>query len=273
MRFMAERPQNTMTQTPCRMEPMMQAIPYRIRCSEIWGGTRNTDSDVCTRGIMASIHSSACGAEQGGDIYYLALCSNDVLTRAVIADVRGHGSAVTQVGEWAYRALDESMDTLDSTIILKQLNQLIHSQGFGALTTAVVAAFYIPDSSLSICYGGHPPALFRQEARASNWKRLEPPPSTVPTNLLLGALPDTLYDQMVFQMHSGDRIALYTDGITECENPEGAQLGVEGLCSILQQREDHDLPALKQEVIRELSQFVGGKPHEDDITLLLMEVR
>jgi len=86
-------------------------------------------------------------------------------------------------------------------------------------------------------------------------------------------LPDTLYDQMLFHLHSGDRIALYTDGITECENSEGAQLGVEGLCSLLQQREDQDLALLKQEVIRELSKYAGGKPHEDDITLLLMEVR
>jgi phosphoserine phosphatase RsbU/P len=255
------------------MEPMMQVIPYRIRCSEVWGGTRNTDSDVCTAGITASIYSSACDAEQGGDIYYLALCSNDVLTRAVIADVRGHGSAVTQIGQWVYKALDESMDTLDGTIILKQLNKLIHAHGFRALTTAVVAGFYRPDSSLSICYGGHPPVLLRQEARASNWERLDPPPSSVPTNLLLGTLPDTLYDQMVFQLHSGDRFALYTDGITECENSEGAQLGVEGLCSFLQQREDQDLAALKQEVIHNLSEYASGKPHEDDITLLLMEVR
>ena len=252
----------------------MQAIPYRMRCSEIWGGMRNTDSDVCTRGITASIYSSsACDAEQGGDIYYLAVCSNDVLTRTVIADVRGHGSAVAQIGQWVYKALDESMDTLDGSIVLEQLNQQIHAHGLRALTTAVVAGFYAPDFSLSICYGGHPPVLFRQEARVSNWKRLDPPPSPAPTNLLLGALPDTLYDQMVFELHSGDRIALYTDGITECENSEGTQLGVEGLCSFLQQREDQHLATQKQGVISDLSKYAGEKSYEDDVTLLLMEIR
>jgi sigma-B regulation protein RsbU (phosphoserine phosphatase) len=234
---------------------------------------RNTDSDVCTRGITASIYSAACDAEQGGDIYYLALCSSDVLTRTVIADVRGHGSAVAQIGQWVYKALDDSMDILDGSIVLEQLNRQIHAHGLKALTTAVVVGFYVQDFSLSICYGGHPPALFRQEARASNWKRLDPPASSVPTNLLLGALPDTLYDQMVFQLHSGDRIALYTDGITECENSEGTQLGVEGLCSFLEQREDQELSMLKQGVIGELSRYAGGKSYEDDVTLLLMEIR
>ena len=237
------------------------------------GGMRNTNSDVCTRGIAASIYSVASDAEQGGDIYYLSVCSSDILTRSVIADVRGHGAAVAQIGQWVYSALDDSMDTLDGSIILERLNQLIHTHGLEALTTAVVASFYVQDFSLSICYGGHPPVLFRQEARASNWRRLDAPLSSVPTNLLLGALPNTLYDQMVFQVHSGDRIALYTDGITECENSAGTQLGVDGLCSFLQQREDRDLGTLKQGIVEDLSKYAGNKPYEDDVTLLLMEIR
>lgn len=59
----------------------------------------NVDSDVCTRGITASIHASACDSEQGGDIYYLAVCSSDLLTRIVVADVRGHGASVAQMGK------------------------------------------------------------------------------------------------------------------------------------------------------------------------------
>jgi sigma-B regulation protein RsbU (phosphoserine phosphatase) len=49
--------------------------PYRIRCSEIWGGIRVVDTDVCTRGINASIFSIACGDVMGGDIYYFSVCS------------------------------------------------------------------------------------------------------------------------------------------------------------------------------------------------------
>lgn len=251
----------------------MEAFSHRLHCSEIWGGMRNADADVSTRGITASIYSSACDADQGGDIYYLAVCSSDVLTRTVIADVRGHGSAVAQIGQWVYKALEDSMDTLDGGVILEQLNRQTYAHGLRALTTAVVAGFYANDFSLSICYAGHPPVLFRQESGASNWKRLDPAPSATPTNLLLGALPDTLYDQMVFQLHSGDRIALYTDGITECEDSAGTQLGVEGLCSFLERREHQELAVLKQEIIRELSKFANGKPFEDDITLLLMEIR
>jgi len=252
---------------------MNTIFPYRIRCSEIWGGMRNADSDVCTRGITASIYAVACDAEQGGDIYYLAVCSSDLLTRTVIADVRGHGSAVAQIGQWVYEALSDSMDTLDGTHILERLNHLIYAHGIAALTTAVVVGFYAQDFSVSICYGGHPPVLFRQQNQESGWKRLDPSPSCAPTNLPLGVLPGTLYEQSVFQLRSGDRIALYTDGVTECEKVDGSQLGVAGLCEMLQRQGTQELSAMKKGVMGELSEYAGTGLYEDDLTLLLMEIR
>ena len=55
------------------MNPSALSVPYRIRYSEIWGGMLNVDSDVCTRGITASFHASACHSEQGGG-YLLSGC-------------------------------------------------------------------------------------------------------------------------------------------------------------------------------------------------------
>jgi serine phosphatase RsbU (regulator of sigma subunit) len=252
---------------------MTEIIPYRIRCSEIWGGVSNTNSDVCTRGINASIYAVACDADQGGDIYYLAVCSGDLLTRIVIADVRGYGAPVAQIGQWVYEGLGESMNTLDGTIILEQLNRLIHAHGIEAMTTAVVVGFYVQDFGLSICYGGHPPVLLRRHTYQANWERVDPPPSSNPTNLPLDVLPGTRYEQILFPLRSGDRIALYTDGVTECESSDGSQLGVEGLCGVLQRQGTHELSAIKQGVLDGLLEYADRESHEDDLTLLLMEIR
>jgi hypothetical protein len=48
---------------------------------------------------------------------------------------------------------------------------------------------------------------------------------------------------------------------------------VEELCSFLQQREDQELALLKRGVIGELSKYADGRSYEDDVTLLLMEIR
>ena len=39
---------------------------HHIACSEIWGGARDEDLDACTRGIVASLHSSASNGRKGG---------------------------------------------------------------------------------------------------------------------------------------------------------------------------------------------------------------
>ena len=66
----------------------------RIRCAEIWGGVHNCDEDILTSGITASLYSAAADGGRGGDIYYLSVCSSDLLTRIAIADVVG------QVRRW-----------------------------------------------------------------------------------------------------------------------------------------------------------------------------
>ncbi len=71
--------------------------PYEIRCAEIWGGAASTQDKVKTPGVRAAIHSSAGGAEKGGDLYYFSVCAYDTLTRIAIADVRGHGLAASQL--------------------------------------------------------------------------------------------------------------------------------------------------------------------------------
>lgn len=49
-----------------------QVIPsptVSLRCSEIWGGIRNVNIDVCTNGLTSSLYAAASGAAEGGDVY------------------------------------------------------------------------------------------------------------------------------------------------------------------------------------------------------------
>ena len=83
---------------------------HRIQCTEIWGGIKNQDADVCSRGLTASLYSSACEGGKGGDIYYLSVCGEDKLTRIAIADVVGHGEQVSAVSQWLYDTLQDRMN-------------------------------------------------------------------------------------------------------------------------------------------------------------------
>jgi len=92
-------------------------------------------------------------------------------------------------------------------------------------------------------------------------------------SMMLGALPNAVRDEPVIEMdlEPGERILLYTDGITEVFNDRGEMLGVEGLqnfvreCSLLPFYEM--LPAILGRA--EAWQF---GPFVDDVTLILTEV-
>ena len=207
----------------------------------------------------------------GGDIYYLSVCSSDSLTRLILADLRGHGECVSELSQWIYGALRDNMNSLDGSSILRSLNKTLFDQGFQAITTAVVISFYVPNSMLYFSYAGHPPALLRKKS-GQNWAPLLSQPNDLPVNLPLGVFRSTTYDQDSVRLRAGDRVAIYTDGITETQSQAGEDFGGERLCTILEQASYEDISVAKHNLIHALSLHSLHSPCQDDLTLLLMEV-
>ncbi len=255
--------QNTMTSTT--------GSTYQLHCSEIWGGNQDVDCDVCTTGITASIYSNSCDGLQGGDIYYVTVCNNELLTRVMLADLRGHGEQVSQLSAWIYEALRESMNTLDGASVLKSLNHILFGRGFGAITTATVLSFYTVNSKLYFCYAGHPPALLRKRSGQA-WQRLLSASAHDRANLPLGILPSTEYDQDTVSLQSGDRLAIYTDGVTESFSETEEEFGEERLCALLERSRDEEISAIKHRLTDALNEHTGGAARSDDLTLMLIEI-
>lgn len=71
------------------------------------------------------------------------------------------------------------------------------------------------------------------------------------------------------ELSSGDRLLIYTDGITERFNPEGRQYGEERLLAELEKEGPADPPELLQTVMQSVAQFAQGRPADDDQALLI----
>ena len=243
---------------------------HQIRCAAIWGGISVVDLDVRTRGISASIQSTASGGERGGDMYYFSLCSADMLTRVAVADMRGHGEQVSHLSQWLYNSLEERMNSLDGAGVLSDLNGIVHAHGFEALTTAAVVSYYLGDSNLYFSYAGHPPILLRRGG--GEWTALPLEGSPGPANLPLGAMRGARYDQAKTNLQPGDRIFVYTDGIPECPDPAGEFYGEERLLDVLQRTAHLSTAEIKQTVFESVGKHVGGPLLHDDCTLMVLEV-
>lgn len=98
------------------------------------------------------------------------------------------------------------------------------------------------------------------------------PADRIPMNLPFDIFPDTEYRQFALPLEPGDRLFVYTDGITEAFNPEGEMFGKDRLKNILDQNRSSPLSGLKSAVLRALHQYTRSGSSHDDITLIALEI-
>jgi sigma-B regulation protein RsbU (phosphoserine phosphatase) len=120
--------------------------------------------------------------------------------------------------------------------------------------------------NLRIARAGHPPPLLY---RPQDGKAIELP--------CKGVWPMAIepYDDVPLtetKLQPGDRLMLYTDGITERFSPEGECYEVERLCEQFTKETDDDPQKILTTVIEDVNRFAGGLAPEDDQAVLIMMV-
>jgi sigma-B regulation protein RsbU (phosphoserine phosphatase) len=86
----------------------------------------------------------------------------------------------------------------------------------------------------------------------------------------IGLLRDGNYTEVATEIGSGDILVLYTDGITEAENPEADEYGIERLQKICLEHRDKTLKDLAEKIETDLDDFSQGVPYADDRTYVLV---
>lgn len=244
---------------------------YRVKCAEIWGGVGNAESDISTNGVTASIYSRSCDGESGGDIHYVSVCSHDVLSRVLIADLSGHGSSVSELSKWIYEQLRENIDNLNGNDVFDSLNRMLFAKGFESITTAIMATFCTVDSRLYICNAGHLPGILKYR-ESKGWRPITFEPEKEPSDLPLGVLANTIYSQNSIAVAPGDRLVLYTDGVTECTSDLGEEFGEAGLCNFLNDSEDCSVSDLRSKLLESLSSYSSSAFTHDDLTFFWLQI-
>ena len=168
------------------------------------------------------------------------------------------------------------MCDIDSQAILGEINRLVSSRGLEAMTTAAVVAHSSDTGMAYIAYAGHPPVLYKCKTDET-WSFAASPPRDVPADDALMNIPlavdaEALYSHFEIQMASGDRLFVYTDGITEAPSPEGDLFGQGRLKDILDANAKASLSELKSAVLRALLQHTRKGLTHDDVTLIALEI-
>lgn len=252
-----------------------------MQCMEVWGGSQLTTSAVAFGGLDAWVYSKPHGnAQHGGDVYYASSCATGRIARLLLADVAGHGISVASTAADLRTLMRRFVNRLDQTEFVRLLNQQFTALSKdGAFATAVVATFFEPSRRMTVCNAGHPRPLLYKASR-KRWDflghhipdQLEIKPSAGPSNLPLGLLEMSAYDQCDIELEPGDRVLCYTDALMESNDPSGEMLGEQGVLQILRLLGDVEPQKLIESLLAEIAERHPENLTEDDVTVLLVQV-
>ncbi len=91
--------------------------------------------------------------------------------------------------------------------------------------------------------------------------------------LPVGLVDGAVYEQFEVKLHSGDRLLIYSDGISECADQSGKMLGESGLEGIMQGLGDITGEACLEKLVRRLVGFSGTDEMADDVSAILLDFK
>ena len=89
--------------------------------------------------------------------------------------------------------------------------------------------------------------------------------------VVLGVFPDWPYRESHVDLEPGDRLVLFTDGITEIADARDEEFGEERLADLLRANRTLNAEAMQKRVMTAIAEFSGGNFH-DDATLIVAAV-
>jgi sigma-B regulation protein RsbU (phosphoserine phosphatase) len=200
----------------------------------------------------------------GGDYYDFAQPDGRHLG-VLIADASGHSLPAAMVAIMARIAFAEAgRETTSPGTVLRGMNQRLQELTDEHFVSAFYALYDRVQRRLTYATAGHPPPL-HFDARTGRVQQLES------RGLLLGIDPDAEYAEHAVELAPGDRLCLFTDGLTESKNPAGGPFGNDRLAAALSAGGHADV--MLRRMLNELAEFRAGRPEADDETLLVAEVR
>lgn len=205
----------------------------------------------------------------GGDFYDFFLVDDNHLA-IVIADVSGKGipaSLFMMTSKTVIKNFAES-GISPGEIFTRTNAYLCENNDTCMFVTAFLGILEINTGRFTTVCAGHNPPLIMRAMGEIEWLRSE-------GGFVLAGIPGVVYSQSEWQLKTGDKIFLYTDGVTEAFNPEAAMFGEKRLkeCVSSTFARNANLYTLLSYIRGEVEIFAGSAEQSDDITMLVLEYK
>lgn len=224
----------------------------------------DSTADYSTSVVLASRLIPA--KEVGGDLYNYFIENRKLYF--IVGDVSGKGVPAALVMAVVCRMFRTvaSVGRTPSTIMSMLNRVLAENNDSYMFVTAFVGILDLESGMLQYANAGHnPPIIYGGNA--------QPYYLTTEQNIALGIIDDFAYSEGECRIERGSHLLIYTDGVTEATNVDGALYGEERLQELLSECTAMSPNEVVDTIVMELQAFSRGAEQSDDITILDIELK
>lgn len=134
----------------------------------------------------------------------------------------------------------------------------------GLFFTMVYGIIDTANRSIDLCQAGHPNPLHLPKSGKSRF--------VGDGGFPVGITRSAHYESRVFSYDVGDRVFIYSDGVTECMDPDGEMFGEDRLREFLDSTGDQPLYQTLKGLRKRMCEWKGGERFDDDVSVLAFEI-
>ena len=203
--------------------------------------------------------------EVGGDFYDFFLVDDDHLA-VVIADVSGRGVPAALFMVIAKTLIKNHAQNQEAPgTVFTQTNEQLCAVSYTHLTLPTKrGVLEISTGKFVYVNAGHNPPLLKRAGGTFEWLKSRP-------GFVLAGMEGVRYRENTLQLEPGDRLYLYTDGVTEATNSHEELFGDERLQNALNEYMDLPVEQFLPKIKECIDAFVGDADQFDDITMLALD--
>ncbi|MGA2270389.1 MAG: SpoIIE family protein phosphatase [Bryobacteraceae bacterium] len=218
-----------------------------------------------SEGWLRASGSSVASHEVGGD-YFDVTPVNPHCWCAVVADVSGKGvssALLASLLQGALITVTDHPDTMGRR--MERLNRFLMDRTGGEKYATVFYCLLDRTGRLSYVNAAHcPPMVVRVGGGMSVLEA---------TGMPVGLMETAEFAVADERLAPGDKVIIYTDGVTEAQNAAGEFFGKKRLRQIVTARAAESCAAVHDAIQEAVTEFTEGAPQSDDITLVVLEFR
>ena len=218
-----------------------------------------------SEGWLRASGSSVASHQVGGDYFEVTAVTPDCWS-GVVADVSGKGVAAALLASLLQGSLLTSTDRPEGlSRRIDRLNRFVNDRTGGEKYATVFHCLLHRDGTLDYVNAAQcPPLVVRANGDL---------PSLDATAMPVGLMESTQFPMGQYRLEPGEKVVIYSDGVTESENQQGEFFGKQRLRAVVTAHSAESCTAIHDAIQAAVAAFTEGAPRADDITVLVLEYR